>query len=431
MAKSALLICYCLFFEINESEKNNINKLVPFANSFVIYLFQLINCLFQIEQRTAISKLKSTKEISEYYIVVLSLKTMKTFKGLFINLINKENIFEVEFREMGLKIGRIKKYAQEVDKEVDEKMGEGGGVMARLKRIIERGVTSSSGREGLSADEEITEVLLDNRGQLTTPISFWSPLLDRLNFVCIGIHCVLFKHPIDPEKDKKMNVLWRTFFENVKLINLQVKEQRLDPKKVSLSQEKNLKMHKEFFLFWFKELIPKMGTQTDLDALLQFLQENFKKIYGEGDVFWLLKLSKQSKAVSQQKEGAKLAQSMKINSVRPKNSSMSNSFEFPQQIEEKKRISLRRVEEEEKRPKKTSPVRYSMMLSGSVLNKFQTPVKADLKMVKEESMTTDSEMEEFRKTVTTFKSKKPEEKKGKFIGEGLERRNETFDQSPK
>ena len=263
---------------------------------------------------------------------------------------------------------------------------------------------------------------------MTTPTNFWSPLLDRLNYVCIGIHYILFEDPIDPEKDKKMNLLWRIFFENIKLINLQVRNKRLDPKKVSLSQEKNLKKHKEFFLFWFKDLIPKLGPDTELEKVIKFIQENFEKIYGSNHVYWLLKLSKQNKIEPQSrpKLNDRLSTSVNIKPVKRPKKSVENSFEIDQEEPIKRRMSLRRIDED---TNKTTPkseddnthVETSMIVSKSILNKYQTPVKENLKMVKEEqSMTTDSEIEEFQKSVNKFKNKKPVPTGNKFIGDNLE-----------
>ena len=124
---------------------SKINLLVHFSNSFVIYLFQLINCTCQEEQIQAISKLKSKQPIFEYYIVVLSLKIMKLFKSIFVDLINKEQVFEMQFRDMGLNIGKIKKYSQELDSEIEQKINGGGGVMGRLKKITQKGFNTQTG----------------------------------------------------------------------------------------------------------------------------------------------------------------------------------------------------------------------------------------------------------------------------------------------
>lgn len=134
--------------EVNQRFRGQVHKLVPFANHFVISLFQLINSTFQIEQITAISKIKSKQIIFEYYIVVLSLKTMKIFKTLFMDRINRENVYEIEFRDMGLQIGKIKTYAQEIEQDVEQRLNGGGGVMARLTRIIDRGISANTGTRG-------------------------------------------------------------------------------------------------------------------------------------------------------------------------------------------------------------------------------------------------------------------------------------------
>ena len=70
-----------------------------------------------------------------------------------------------------------------------------------------------------------------------------------------------------------------------------------------------------------------------------------------------------------------------------------------------------------------------MIVSDSFLNDFNTPVKENLKMVKEEPiMTTDSEMEEYDKSVKKFKNKKPQIIKKTRFGEALDyNKNETFD----
>lgn len=147
--KSSLLLCLCILVEVDERFRGQVHKLVPFANHFVISLFQLVNATFQIEQISAISKIKSKQVILEYYVVVLSLKTMKLFKTLFVDLINRENVYEIEFRDMGLQIGKIKSYAQEIDQDVEQRLNGGGGVMARLTRIIDRGISASTGVPGL------------------------------------------------------------------------------------------------------------------------------------------------------------------------------------------------------------------------------------------------------------------------------------------
>jgi hypothetical protein len=88
-------------------------------------------------------------------------------------------------------------------------------------------------------------------------------------------------------------------------------------------------------------------------------------------------------------------------------------------------MSLRRVEEDlsnegNRSREDNQKVESSMIVSKSILNKFQTPIKEDLKMVKEEhTITTDSEMEEYQKSVNKFKSKKPTPSKAKFIGDNL------------
>jgi hypothetical protein len=283
-------------------------------------------------------------------------------------------------------------------------------------------------------DEELTDLILNNKPELIAPINFWSPLLDRLNIICIAIHFTLFYNTIDPEKDKKMNQLWRTFFENVKLINMQVKNHRLDPNKVSPSQERNLKLHKKFFMFWFKELIPKMGPKTELEDMLTFLRNNFVKIYGNGDVRWLLKLSQQNKITNSRKniQTRQVSESVNVKSLKPKPSKMTQSFDFAENTE-----SLKRRKSEGgtrhgdfKQPRSSqeeTPERKSMLISASVLNKFTTPAKPDLKMVEEEqSIPTDSEMEQFQKTISDFKSKKPTKEKEQVFGEALNlKRNET------
>jgi hypothetical protein len=275
---------------------------------------------------------------------------------------------------------------------------------------------------------KIVDIVLNNKIELTTPTNFWSPLLDRLNFVCIAIHCTLFENPIDPEKDKKMNKLWRIFFENFKLINLQVRNKRLDPNKVSLSQEKNLKKHKEFFMFWFKKLIPKMGPDTDLERVIKFLQENFQRIYGKNHVYWLLRLSKQIKIdiPTHQKNHDRLSESVNLKSTKISTNEKHNSFDIIDNSNTKRRMSLRRMNEDviqkEENPQvESEKVDSSMIVSKSILNKFQTPVKANLKMVKEEqSISTDSEIEEFQKSVNKFKSKKPHHSgQQRYIGENL------------
>lgn len=272
-------------------------------------------------------------------------------------------------------------------------------------------------------------MVLSNKAELTSPINFWTPLLDRLNFICLAIRFTLFHNPIDPEKDKKMNALWRTFFENVKLINLQVKNHQLDPKKVSSSQEKNLKLHKKFFMFWFKELIPKMGSQTDLEDIREFLQKNFTRIYGEGDLRWMFQLSEQSKIPSKKNiTNRKVSESVHVKSLKMPTRPTAHSFDFSAHLEkEKKRASLKnsKVNNKEEEPKEN----LSMLVSGSVLNRMNTPMKRDLKMVKEEqSVSTDSEMEQLQKTISDFKNRKPETQKSQVLGETLNlKRNETFD----
>lgn len=119
---------------------------VFFANDFVIYLFELINASFQMEQITAMSKLKSKQKIMEYYIVTLCIMIMKEFKALFRDWIKAQNQHRMEFRDIGLRIGKIKVYAQEIRKEIDQKMDE-GGVMGRLKRILEKKPCYKTGGE--------------------------------------------------------------------------------------------------------------------------------------------------------------------------------------------------------------------------------------------------------------------------------------------
>ena len=231
-----------------------------------------------------------------------------------------------------------------------------------------------------------------------------------------------------------MNNLWRTFFENIKLINLQVKNRRLDPKKVSLSQEKNLKKHKQFFMFWFKELIPQMGPETDLENVKKFLQKSFQNIYGEGPVFWLLKLSRKNRNKNiENRKKRTLSESTNLRSVNLEKLKVQNSYELSEKIIEKRRISLRKdsgsninnLKEKDDKNK----IDYSMIVSDSFLNDFNTPVKENLKMVKEEPiMTTDSEMEEYDKSVKKFKNKKPQIIKKTRFGEALDyNKNETFD----
>jgi hypothetical protein len=71
---------------------------------------------------------------------------MKHFKSIFIDLVNKENLYEMQFRDMGLNIGKIKKYSQEIDQEIEQKLNGGGGVMGRLRRIIEKGIDTRTGK---------------------------------------------------------------------------------------------------------------------------------------------------------------------------------------------------------------------------------------------------------------------------------------------
>jgi hypothetical protein len=124
-----------MFFELKDRKKYQIEEYAFFANDFIIYLFQLINSTFQIEQITAISKLKSKQKILEYYIVTLCIKIMKEFKALFGNCIKIKNQHLLEFRDIGLKIGKIKTYAQEIDSELHKIMGDEGGVMKRLNKL--------------------------------------------------------------------------------------------------------------------------------------------------------------------------------------------------------------------------------------------------------------------------------------------------------
>lgn len=276
-----------------------------------------------------------------------------------------------------------------------------------------------------------------NKNDLISPINFWSPLLSRLNFICIAIHCTLFKSPIDPEKDKKMNLLWRVFFENFKLINLQVRNKLLDPKKVNSSQEKNLKKHKEFFLFWFNKLLPRMGRDTELEKVLKFIQKNFREIYGANHVFWLLNLSKPTTFEESLIETSILEQRQsQIQLVPNRKRSLENSFQWTQEGQpvttslDATRKPERPHEPESVGARSTDP---SMLVSKSIFNKFQTPVKNDLKIVKEEQpVTSDSEIEEFQKSVKKFKDSKPLDKGNQFFGDALGfNKNETFDRFSK
>lgn len=280
-------------------------------------------------------------------------------------------------------------------------------------------------------------MVLANKNDLISPINFWSPLLSRLNFICIAIHCTLFKNPIDPEKDKKMNFLWRVFFENFKLINVQVRNKLLDPKKVNSSQEKNLKKHKEFFMFWFNKLLPKMGRDTELEKVLKFLQSNFREIYGANHVFWLLNLSKPTTFEESLIHTSNLDQRFSEPLSVP-NRRQSSEGAFHWGPAEKPRFSspdkkAKQEESNDEELRKVKSIDSSMLVSKSIFNKFQTPKKSGLKMVEEEQpISTDSEIEEFQKSVTKFKKKQPTVQGKQVFGDALGfNKNETFDRLSK
>ena len=46
---------------------------------------------------------------------------------------------------MGLNFGKMKKYSLNIDKEIDNKLNGGGGVMGRLKRIMDKGILPNTG----------------------------------------------------------------------------------------------------------------------------------------------------------------------------------------------------------------------------------------------------------------------------------------------
>lgn len=85
-----------------------------------------------------------------------------------------------------------------------------------------------------------------------------------------------------------MNIIWRIFFENMKMINHLAKENVLDPSEVPPEQERLFEMHKDFFMFLFHDLGPKMSEDTDFDDMREYLQTHFEQIYQEVDFYTFL-----------------------------------------------------------------------------------------------------------------------------------------------
>lgn len=135
----------------------------------------------------------------------------------------------------------------------------------------------------------MVETVLENKDAMVQEIDNWDSLFNRLNATCLAMKFFIFTDHEDEEKGNKMNVLWRIFFENMKMINHFSKEGKLDPGEVSEDQEELFTMHKEFFMFLFNDMSPKMNEDTNFDEMKEYLQYNFENIYGHVDFYMFLK----------------------------------------------------------------------------------------------------------------------------------------------
>lgn len=119
-------------------------------------------------------------------------------------------------------------------------------------------------------------------------VATWESLFNRLNATCLAMKYYIFTDHDDEEKGNKMNVIWRIFFENMKIINQLAKNNVLDPGEVAQDHEKLFEMHKRFFMFLFNDLGPKMSEDTDFDDMREYLQTHFEEIYQDVDFYTYL-----------------------------------------------------------------------------------------------------------------------------------------------
>jgi hypothetical protein len=137
-------------------------------------------------------------------------------------------------------------------------------------------------------DKRMADIVLGNKDAMVEEVEIWGSLFNRLNSTCLAMKFFIFTDHEDEEKGNKMNIIWKIFFENMKMINQLAKNGVLDPSEIPEDQEKLFEMHKEFFMFLVHDLSPKMNEDTNFDDMREYLQYHFENIYPTVDFYHYL-----------------------------------------------------------------------------------------------------------------------------------------------
>jgi hypothetical protein len=291
------------------SKKKIIEEFSLFAESFMVYLFSALNQFYQLEHDTALFKVNQDPEqfIIEYVMVVLGLMTLKKFSDFFKKSLSPTNQEALDSDIYDDDPERLKKYIEIVPNELSDALEEDyfdlgiedndGEMITRARNesdaILGRFYSEHNNEtdpigKSVTSDRRMAETVLENKEAMIEEVETWNTLFNRLNSTCLAMKFFIFTDHEDEEKGTKMNIIWKIFFENMKMINQLAKNGMLNPAEIPEDQERLFEMHKEFFMFLVHDLSPKMNEDTEFDQMRDYLQYHFENIYSDVDFYHYL-----------------------------------------------------------------------------------------------------------------------------------------------